>query len=116
MNFIEAIAALDGFTIGFSWRSFRFYRYQEWPRSFLMPFAPAFTGLNSRLCFQSHRFLWPIAPRPGLLPRFFTPPTLTMTLPSSLLVIPLLAIAYLVVVYGALVLAKRVGSSSRSQG
>lgn len=39
-----------------------------------------------------------------------------MTYPASLVVIPLLAIAYLLLVYGMLVLAQRLSARRRSQG
>ncbi|MGF1516325.1 MAG: hypothetical protein ACFCVB_00775 [Nodosilinea sp.] len=39
-----------------------------------------------------------------------------MTYSASLLVIPTLAIAYLLLVYGLLLLAKRTGGASRSEG
>ncbi len=40
----------------------------------------------------------------------------TMTYSASLIVIPLLAIAYLLLVYGMLVLAQRLSTRRRSQG
>ena len=43
-------------------------------------------------------------------------PLLTMTYASSLWVIPLLAIVYLLVVYGALLLAKYASTSRRTEG
>lgn len=40
----------------------------------------------------------------------------TMTYSASLIVIPLLAIAYLLLIYGMLVLAQRLSTRRRSQG
>ena len=47
---------------------------------------------------------------------FFSLPPPAMVYTSSLLVIPLLAIAYLLLVYGVLLLAKRARESRRSEG
>jgi hypothetical protein len=47
---------------------------------------------------------------------FFSLPPPAMVYTSSLLVIPLLAIAYLLLVYGVLLLAKRARESHRSEG
>ncbi len=47
---------------------------------------------------------------------FFHLLLLTMTYSASLVVIPLLAIAYLLLIYGMLVLAQRLSVRRRSQG